>query len=255
MIGIHLSRIGEEWILWSSTEFGWAKLSDSYSTGSSIMPQKKNPDIAELARGKSGRLVGNLTSLLVTLKGLPFAYNRDLQEDKEPVFDSIDTLLLLLPAVIGMVGSTEFDEKRMASGATSGYALATEVADYLVRKGVPFAKAHEVSGRAVALAESRGVALEELSLADYQSLNKLFGVDIFKALSVESAVASRKSRGGTAPSALGNQLTELGTLITVAKRGNSKRSAHTAKLWGEPGARRASSAKKTTNSARKSQSK
>ena len=233
MIGIHLSRIGEEWILWSSTEFGWAKLDDAYSTGSSIMPQKKNPDVAELARGKSGRLVGNLTSLLVTLKGLPFAYNRDLQEDKEPVFDSIDTLTLLLPAVIGMVETTEFDEKRMRAGAASGFALATEVADYLVRKGVAFSKAHEISGRAVALAEKKRVGLEELSLADYQSLNKLFEQDIFKALTVEAAVASRKSRGGTAPTALRIQLAELGTLVSTAKRANTKRSTALAKLWGD----------------------
>lgn len=233
MIGIHLSRIGEEWILWSSTEFGWARLDDAYSTGSSIMPQKKNPDVAELARGKSGRLVGNLTSLLVTLKGLPFAYNRDLQEDKEPVFDSIDTLLVLLPAVIGMVETTTFDEKRMSAGAASGYALATEVADYLVRKGIPFAKAHEISGKAVALAEKKKIGLEDLTLADFQSLNKLFGQDIFKALTVEAAVASRKSRGGTAPSALRIQLSELGTLVSNAKRANTKRINHIAKLWGE----------------------
>ena len=245
MIGIHLSRIGEEWILWSSTEFGWAKLSDSFSTGSSIMPQKKNPDVAELARGKSGRLVGNLTSMLVTLKALPFAYNRDLQEDKEPVFDSIDTLLLLLPAVIGMVESTEFDTKTMASGAASGFALATEVADYLVRKGVPFAKAHEISGKAVSMAEAKSASLEELSLAEFQSLNKLFSADIFKALTVESAVASRKSRGGTAPTALRLQLTELGTLITVTKRANSKRSAQVAKLWGETGVRKKAKTKAT----------
>lgn len=245
MIGIHLSRIGEEWILWSSTEFGWAKLSDSFSTGSSIMPQKKNPDVAELARGKSGRLVGNLTSMLVTLKALPFAYNRDLQEDKEPVFDSIDTLLLLLPAVIGMVESTEFDTKKMASGAASGFALATEVADYLVRKGVPFAKAHEISGKAVSMAEAKSASLEELSLAEFQSLNKLFSADIFKALTVESAVASRKSRGGTAPTALRLQLTELGTLITVTKRANSKRSAQVAKLWGETGVRKKAKTKAT----------
>lgn len=246
LIGIHLSRIGEEWILWSSTEFGWARLDDAYSTGSSIMPQKKNPDVAELARGKSGRLVGNLTSLLVTLKGLPFAYNRDLQEDKEPVFDSVDTLLLLLPAVIGMVETTEFDQKRMSAGATSGFALATEVADYLVRKGIPFAKAHEISGKAVALAEGKKVGLEELSLADYQGLNKLFQPDLFKALTVESAVASRKSRGGTAPSALRAQITELGTLVSVAKRANTKRAQMFVKLWGEvePKAKRGRGAKK-----------
>ena len=233
MIGIHLSRIGEEWILWSSTEFGWARLDDAYSTGSSIMPQKKNPDVAELARGKSGRLVGNLTSLLVTLKGLPFAYNRDLQEDKEPVFDSIDTLLVLLPAVIGMIETTTFDEKRMSAGAASGFALATEVADYLVRKGIPFAKAHEISGKAVALAEKKKIGLEDLTLTDFQSLNKLFSQDIYKALTVEAAVASRKSRGGTAPSALRIQLSELGTLVSNAKRANTKRINHIAKLWGE----------------------
>jgi argininosuccinate lyase len=233
MIGVHLSRIGEEWILWSSTEFGMAKLADAYSTGSSIMPQKKNPDVAELARGKSGRLVGNLTGLLVTLKGLPFAYNRDLQEDKEPVFDSIDTLLLLLPAVIGMVETTIFDEKRMAEGALTGFTLATEVADYLVRKGVPFAKAHEITGRAVVLAEQRKVGLEELSLSDYQSLNKLFSNDIFKALTVEGAVSSRKSKGGTAPTALRTQLSELGTLVAAAKRTNAKRSTQVSAIWGE----------------------
>ena len=233
MIGVHLSRIGEEWILWSSTEFGWAKLDDAYSTGSSIMPQKKNPDIAELARGKSGRLVGNLTGLLVTLKGLPFAYNRDLQEDKEPVFDSVDTLMILLPAVIGMVETTTFDQKRMAAGAVTGFALATEVADYLVRKGIPFSKAHEISGKAVALAEKKNLGLEELSLSDYQSLNKLFSSDIFKALTVESAVASRKSKGGTAPSALRTQLHELGTLVATAKRTNAKRSTQVSALWGE----------------------
>lgn len=233
MIGIHLSRIGEEWILWSSTEFGWARLDDAFSTGSSIMPQKKNPDVAELARGKSGRLVGNLTSLLVTLKGLPFAYNRDLQEDKEPVFDSVDTLLLLLPAVIGMVETTEFDSKRMSAGATAGFALATEVADYLVRKGIPFAKAHEISGKAVALAERKKVGLEDLSLADYRGLNKLFEQDIFKALTVEVAVSTRKSRGGTAPTALRAQIAELGTLISAAKRTNTKRANLFAKLWGE----------------------
>lgn len=244
LIGIHLSRIGEEWILWSSTEFGWAKLDDAYSTGSSIMPQKKNPDVAELARGKSGRLVGNLTSLLVTLKGLPFAYNRDLQEDKEPVFDSIDTLLLLLPAVIGMVETTEFDEKRMLAGATTGFALATEVADYLVRKGVPFAKAHEISGRAVALAERKKITLEELTLADYQSLNKLFEGDIFKALTLEVAVGSRKSKGGTAPSALRTQLTELGTLVSSAKRTNTKRAHALAKLWGESKSKRETGARR-----------
>lgn len=233
LIGVHLSRIGEEWILWSSSEFGWARLDDAYSTGSSIMPQKKNPDVAELSRGKSGRLIGNLTALLVTLKGLPFGYNRDLQEDKEPVFDSVDTLLLLLPALTGMVATTEFDPQRMAAGASSGFALATEVADFLVRKGVPFAKAHEITGRAVTLAERKKVGLEELTLADYQSLNKFFTPEIFSALTVESAVGSRKSKGGTAPTALRIQLRDLGTLVTTARRANAKRTLQMAKLWAD----------------------
>ena len=146
LIGIHLSRLGEEWCLWSTTEFGWAKLDDAFSTGSSIMPQKKNPDIAELARGKAGRFVGNLTGLLVTLKGLPSAYNRDLQEDKEPTFDTVEQLLLLLPAVTGLVASTVFDTDRVSAGADAGFALATDIAEELVRRGVPFRTAHEVSG-------------------------------------------------------------------------------------------------------------
>ena len=146
MVGVHLSRIGEEWCIWATTEFGWAKVADAYSTGSSIMPQKKNPDVAELARGKAGRLIGNLTGVLAMLKGLPFAYNRDLQEDKEPLFDSIDTLRLVLPAVTGMVATTTFDREKMAAAAPQGFSLATEVADFLVRAGVPFAQAHEAAG-------------------------------------------------------------------------------------------------------------
>lgn len=247
LLGVHLSRIGEEWILWSSTEFGWATLHDSFSTGSSIMPQKKNPDVAELARGKSGRLIGNLTSMLVTLKGLPFAYNRDLQEDKEPVFDSIDTLLLVLPAITGMVATTTFDRKKMASGATAGFALATEIADYLVRKGVPFSKAHEISGRAVSLAEKKACTLEELSLSEFQSLNKLFTSDIFKALSAEGAVTSRKSRGGTAPTALNAQLTELSTLVSTLKKVNVKREAEMARVLGRSTGKSGGRAKRAAN--------
>jgi argininosuccinate lyase len=146
LIGVHLSQIGEEWTIWATTEFGWAKLNDAYSTGSSIMPQKKNPDIAELARGKSGRLIGDLTGLLVTLKGLPFAYNRDLQEDKEPVFDAVDTLEILLPALTGMVSTTIFDREKMATGAPLGFSLATVIADFLAKEGVVFAQAHEIAG-------------------------------------------------------------------------------------------------------------
>jgi argininosuccinate lyase len=149
MIGVHLSRIGEEVVLWTSREFGWAALDDAWSTGSSIMPQKKNPDVAELVRGKSGRLIGDLTGLLATLKGMPFAYNRDLQEDKEPVFDAVDQLLLVLPAVTGMIATLRFDTVRISKSAPEGFALATDIAEWLVRNGVPFRDAHEVAGACV----------------------------------------------------------------------------------------------------------
>ena len=156
MIGIHLSRFGEEVVLWTSQEFGWAKLDDAFATGSSIMPQKKNPDIAELARGKSGRLVGNLTSMLVTLKALPFAYNRDLQEDKEPAFDSVDTLRLLLPATAGMIATLTFDTEDGRSSANRPR-IATDIAEWLVRKGMPFRQAHEVAGACVRACDAQGV--------------------------------------------------------------------------------------------------
>ena len=156
MIGVDLSRVSEEVILWATKEFSFVTLHDSYSTGSSIMPQKKNPDVAELARGKAGRLIGDLTGLLATLKGLPLAYNRDLQEDKEPVFDAADTLELLLPAVSGMIATLKFNTERMESLAPQGFALATDIAEWLVRQGVPFREAHELSGAAVKQAESRG---------------------------------------------------------------------------------------------------
>ena len=159
MIGVDLSRLAEEVILWSTREFGFVTLHDAWSTGSSIMPQKKNPDIAELARGKSGRLIGNLAGLLATLKGLPLAYNRDLQEDKEPVFDSVDTLEVLLPAFTGMVATLTFDTARMAELAPQGFSLATDVAEWLVREGVPFRAAHEVAGACVRRCEELGVEL------------------------------------------------------------------------------------------------
>src|SRR5207248_6526264 len=155
--------IGEEIILWATPEFGWVKLDDSWSTGSSIMPQKKNPDIAELARGKSGRFIGNLTGLLATLKGLPLAYDRDLQEDKEPVFDTVDQLLTLLPAVSGLVATLTFDTDRLTAAAPAGFALATDVAEWLVRNGVAFREAHEISGAFVSYCEERGVDLPAVS--------------------------------------------------------------------------------------------
>ncbi len=171
LLGVHLSRLGEEVCLWTSREFGWARLDDAYSTGSSIMPQKKNPDVAELARGKSGRLIGHLTGLLATLKGLPFAYNRDLQEDKEPVFDAVDTLALVLPAVTGMVATLAFDTDRMAAAAPEGFALATDIAEWLVRTGVPFREAHEIAGACVLTCEQRGIELVDLSDADLLAIS------------------------------------------------------------------------------------
>jgi argininosuccinate lyase len=202
LLGTHISRIGEEFTLFASSEFGWVKVDDAYSTGSSIMPQKRNPDVAELARGKSGRLLGNLVAVMTVLKGLPFAYNRDLQEDKEPIFDSIDTLSLLLPAVTGMITTAKFQIERISDGAIAGFALATEVADYLVRKGMPFAEAHEVTGQAVRLAESRSVGLESLSLEDLSGVHPLFGADLIPLLSAEGAVRSRTSVMGTSPASV-----------------------------------------------------
>ena len=199
MIGNHLSRIGEEWTLWASQEFAWAKVADAYSTGSSIMPQKKNPDMAELARGKSGRLVGNLMSVLTMLKGLPFAYNRDLQEDKEPLFDSIDTLMLVLPAVTGMIATTDFDREKMALAAPAGFSLATEIADYLAKKSVPFADAHEAAGKCVAMCETSGRALHELTDAEFLQVHPKLNGGVRDVLTVRGAINSRTTSGGTAP--------------------------------------------------------
>ncbi len=213
MIGIHLSRMGEEWCLWASTEFGWAKLDDAYATGSSIMPQKKNPDIAELARGKAGRLVGNLTSVLTMLKGLPFAYNRDLQEDKEPLFDSLDTLELVIPAFTGMVATTTFNRAKMEAAASTGFALATEIADFLVRVGVPFAQAHEAAGKCVHLCESTNRDLHELTDTEFISAHPALTAEVRKVLTVDGAIASRTTFGGTAPVNLQDQISTLKSKI------------------------------------------
>ena len=196
-------------ILWATREFGFVRLHDSWSTGSSIMPQKKNPDIAELARGKAGRLVGNLTGLLTTLKALPLAYNRDLQEDKEPVFDSVDTLEVLLPAFTGMIASLEFDTVRMAELAPQGFSLATDVAEWLVREGVPFRVAHEVAGACVQRCEELGVDLHELTDEQFAAISPSLTPDVRAVLTVEGSVAARDGRGGTAPSAVRAQLVEL----------------------------------------------
>jgi argininosuccinate lyase len=215
MVGIHLSRIGEEWCIWATTEFGWAKVADAYSTGSSIMPQKKNPDMAELARGKAGRLVGNLTGVLTMLKGLPFAYNRDLQEDKEPLFDSFDTVLLVLPAVTGMVATTDFDREKMALAAPLGFSLATEIADYLVRAKIPFADAHEAAGKCVALCESSGRQLHQLTDEEFARIHSSLKGDVRDVLTVHGALESRTTVGGTSPSSLKAQINEA-TAVTAA---------------------------------------
>ena len=217
MVSVHLSRIGEEVCLWASREFGWATLDDAYSTGSSIMPQKKNPDVAELARGKAGRIIGHLAGLLATLKGLPFAYNRDLQEDKEPVFDAIDTLLLLLPAVAGMVATMTFHRERMAAAAPEGFALATDVAEWLVRHGVPFRSAHEVAGECVRVCEERGVDLTDLTDADLAEVSPALTPDVREVLSVTGSLAARSAFGGTAPVRVREQLAALRILVAQAQ--------------------------------------
>jgi argininosuccinate lyase len=208
MIGNHLSRIGEEWTIWSSQEFAWAKVADAYSTGSSIMPQKKNPDMAELARGKSGRLLGNLVAVLTMLKGLPFAYNRDLQEDKEPLFDSIDTLLLVLPAVTGMIATTDFDREKMALAAPMGFSLATEIADYLAKKNVPFAHAHEAAGKCVAICEETDRQLHQLTDEEFATIHPELDGGVREVLTVQGALNSRTTSGGTAPALVAQQIKE-----------------------------------------------
>jgi argininosuccinate lyase len=208
-LGIDLSRFAEDVIIWATKEFGFVRLHDGYSTGSSIMPQKKNPDIAELARGKAGRLIGNLTGLLATLKGLPLAYNRDLQEDKEPVFDSVTTLEVLLPAFTGMIASLEFDTERMASLAPAGFSLATDVADWLVRDGVPFREAHEISGALVRFCEENGLELHEPTDEQYSGVSPRLSGALRASLTVEASLAARSSPGGTAPERVKEQLAAL----------------------------------------------
>ena len=208
-VGIDLSRFAEDLIIWNTREFGFVKLDDGYSTGSSIMPQKKNPDIAELARGKSGRLIGNLTGLLATLKGLPLAYNRDLQEDKEPVFDSVQTLEVVLPAFTGMVSTLVFDADRMIELAPQGFSLATDVADWLVRQGVPFREAHEISGSLVAFCELNGLDLGDPTDAQYAELSPHLTPAVRDVLTIEGSVASRSGAGGTAAIRVAEQRAEL----------------------------------------------
>ncbi|MDX1493333.1 MAG: argininosuccinate lyase, partial [Longimicrobiales bacterium] len=196
MIGVHLSRLSEDVVLFSSTELGYLRLSDGYSTGSSLMPQKRNPDVAELTRGKSGRLVGDLVSILTLLKGLPTSYNRDLQEDKEPLFDTLDTLALILPAMAGAIATAELRPQRMRA-VMDAQLLATDLADYLVLRGVPFRKSHEIVGHLVRRSEEKGMPLSELTLEDFRAASDVFEEDVFQVFDWEASVEAREAAGGT----------------------------------------------------------
>src|SRR5690348_1138683 len=206
LTGVHLSRLGEEIVLWTTPAFGWVQLDDAFATGSSIMPQKKNPDVAELARGKSGRLVGHLTAVLTMLKGLPLAYDRDLQEDKEPAFDAVDTLGLVLPALAGMISTMTVRVDRLAAAAPLGYTLATEVADWLVRRGVPFREAHEITGQLVSWCAARDCALEDVSDEELAAVSAHLKPDVREVLSVPGALAARRTPGSPGPGPVGCQL-------------------------------------------------
>lgn len=210
-IAVDLSRLSEDVIIWVTQEFGYASLADEWSTGSSIMPQKKNPDVAELTRGKAGRLIGNLSGLLATLKGLPLAYNRDLQEDKEPVFDSFDHLLILLPAIAGMISTLNFHPDRLAELAPKGFSLATDIADWLVRQRVPFSEAHEIAGACVRRCEADGMELADLSAADLAEVSPHLTPEVRSVLTVDGSINSRSGRGGTALARVQEQLDEVGT--------------------------------------------
>jgi argininosuccinate lyase len=219
MLAVDLSRLAEEVVLWATREFGFIELDDAYSTGSSIMPQKKNPDVAELARGKAGRLVGDLAGLLTTLKSLPLAYNRDLQEDKEPVFDAVDTLEVLLPAFTGMVATMRFRTERLEELAPQGFSLATDIAEWLVRQGVPFRVAHEVAGECVRVCEGRGIELADLSDADLTAISPHLTPAVREVLTVAGSLASRSARGGTAPVRVAEQLEELRAELAALRPG------------------------------------
>ncbi|HEX5994898.1 MAG TPA: argininosuccinate lyase [Jiangellales bacterium] len=217
VIGIDVSRLAEEVIIWATREFRFVELDDAWATGSSIMPQKKNPDIAELARGKAGRLVGNLTGLLTTLKALPLAYNRDLQEDKEPLFDSVDTLTVLLPAFAGMVATLRFDTARLAELAPEGFSLATDLAEWLVRRDVPFREAHEIAGACVRRCEARGIELWDLTDQDLAEISAHLTPEVRSVLSVDGAIAARSARGGTAPARVAAQLAAARSAASAAR--------------------------------------
>jgi argininosuccinate lyase len=213
MAAVDISRLAEEVILWATKEFSYITLDDAYSTGSSIMPQKKNPDVAELARGKAGRLVGDLAGLLTTLKGLPLAYNRDLQEDKEPVFDGVDTLEVLLPAFAGMIATMRFNTARLESLAPQGFSLATDIAEWLVRQGVPFRVAHDVAGACVRECEGRDIELSDLSDDDFRAISTHLTPAVRTVLNVRGSLESRDTKGGTAPVRAREQLELLQNVV------------------------------------------
>lgn len=217
-IMMHLSRLSEELVIWSSAEFGFITLSDAFTTGSSIMPQKKNPDVAELGRGKTGRVYGNLTALLTLMKGLPLAYNRDMQEDKEPVFDTADTVTRTLTVFTGMLATMTVNRDAMRRAADDGFITATDLADYLVRKGMPFRQAHDVVGRAVLRASELRCGLGGLPLQEYRRLSPAIGKDVYDALSVEASVGRRTSAGGTSPAGLARRITALRKALKNATR-------------------------------------
>ena len=213
--GMHLSRLAADLTLWATAEFGFVEFSDAFATGSSIMPQKKNPDVAELIRGKSGRLAGNLVALLTTMKGLPLSYNSDMQEDKEPFFDSVDTLQAILAVLPPLLASLTFRTDRMRAAAGEHFATATDLADYLVRKGLPFRRAHEVVGRAVRQALESGQTLEALPLEDLRRLSPLLDADVREALTVEASLRARAVPGGTAPDAVRRALAHARELLSA----------------------------------------
>ena len=216
-IAIDISRLSEEIVIWNTKEFGYVTLDDSDSTGSSIMPQKKNPDVAELARGKAGRLIGDLTGLLSVLKGIPLAYDRDLQEDKEPVFDQIDTLDVLCPAVAGMIDTMTIHFDRLEELAPQGFSLATDIAEWLVKQGVPFRDAHEISGACVRLAEARGVELADLTDEELAQASSALTPEVRSVLTVEGSVGARRGRGGTAPERVREQIAEAEVSLADAR--------------------------------------
>ena len=213
LVAIHLSRLSEDLILWASSEFQFVTISDAFTTGSSLMPQKKNPDVAELTRGKTGRVIGNLVALLTTLKGLPMTYNRDMQEDKEPVFDSIDTIKSALAVFTAMLGGITANPAACAQAVADPMLLATDLADYLVNHGVPFRQAHEVIGKAVALCGQKHCQLPQLTLADYQSLSPVFTAEVFTLLSVEKSMNARQAVGAPSPANVASQLNRWKTLL------------------------------------------